>query len=265
MSDRSDVSTSVASQTAAPLTEISSAELERLRAELQRWPPGSTLTRAALTAHRLGHLWPALHALGVQEPRALAALLSAVLAERQAHPATQLDLVWTGGEGKLAYARSTGSVVRELFEAAQRHVLIAGYSFDHGASLLEPLYRTMHERGVSTELYLHIERAPRDANLDEYVQRAVATFFATNWPFGTPHPVIHIAPSTIDPSSYESLHAKCVVMDERVAVVGSANFTERGQERNVEVGARIDDAGFARALVGQFRAATNAGVFVRVE
>jgi phosphatidylserine/phosphatidylglycerophosphate/cardiolipin synthase-like enzyme len=60
------------------------------------------------------------------------------------------------------------------------------------------------------------------------------------------------------------VHAKCVVADERVAVVGSAKFTDRGQSRNVEVGARIEHASFARALVAQFRAATHAGVFQAV-
>lgn len=263
MSDRDDPASSGASPAPPTLAHLPSAELERLRTELQRWP-STNLTRPALAAARLGHLWPPLHALGVLEPRALSALITTVLAERTARPPTRVDLVWTGGEGKLAYARSTASVVRELFEAAERHVLIAGYSFDHGASLLEPLHRTMLERGVSTDLYLHIDRAPQEVDLDDYVERAVASFFAVNWPFGTPHPAIHIAPSTIEPDSFASLHAKCVVMDERIAIVGSANFTERGQERNVEVGARIDDAGFARALVGQFRVATNAGVFIRM-
>lgn len=61
-----------------------------------------------------------------------------------------------------------------------------------------------------------------------------------------------------------SLHAKCVVADQCGALFGSANFTDRGQSRNVEVGARIAEAGFAPALVAQFRAATAARVFQAV-
>jgi hypothetical protein len=176
-----------------------------------------------------------------------------------------VELVWTGGEGKTAYARPTAGVIRELFEEAERHVLIAGYSFDHGASILEPLHAGMSARGVSVDLYLHIERARPGRDLDDHLQREIATFFAVNWPFGTPHPAIYVAPRTIDPTLKESLHAKCVVSDASVAVLGSANFTDRGQSRNIEVGARIDDAGFACALVAQFRAATNAGVFRRCD
>lgn len=131
----------------------------------------------------------------------------------------RIELVWTGGEGKTAYARPTASVIREVFEHAEQHVLVAGYSFDHGASILEPLHSRMLSRGVSVDIYLHIERARSGLNVSEHLQREVATFFALNWPFGTPHPVIYVAPRTIEPTMQESLHAKCVVADERVAVL----------------------------------------------
>lgn len=39
--------------------------------------------------------------------------------------------------------------------------------------------------------------------------------------------------------------------DEREALVTSANFTHRAQDRNVEVGALIRDPRFARALAAQ--------------
>lgn len=51
---------------------------------------------------------------------------------------------------------------------------------------------------------------------------------------------------------FASLHAKCVVVDERWVLVTSANFTDRGQTRNVEVGVLLDDAGFAGVLEAQF-------------
>ncbi|MEO8182679.1 MAG: phospholipase D-like domain-containing protein [Deltaproteobacteria bacterium] len=152
-----------------------------------------------------------------------------------------------------------------MFEQAERHVLIAGYSFDHGASIFEPLHARMQAKNLAVEVYLHIDRARRHRDIAQHLEREVATFFAANWPFGTPHPRIFVAPRTIDPTLHESLHAKCVVVDERVAVLGSANFTDRGQSRNIEVGARIEDAGFAHALVSQFRAATSAGVFQPVD
>ncbi len=38
------------------------------------------------------------------------------------------------------------------------------------------------------------------------------------------------------PFSQVGLHARCVVVDRARAFVSSANFTQRGQERNIEVG-----------------------------
>jgi phosphatidylserine/phosphatidylglycerophosphate/cardiolipin synthase-like enzyme len=49
-----------------------------------------------------------------------------------------------------------------------------------------------------------------------------------------------------------SLHAKCVVVDRRVAFVTSANFTEAAQTRNLEVGALIRCERFAAQLAGHF-------------
>ena len=247
------------------LSSVASADLERALAALARASEGAAVTRASLAAARLGHLWAPIEALATLDARNLARVLGAVLSERAARPSARVELVWTGGEGKTAYARPTASVVRELFEHAERHVLIAGYSFDHGASVLAPLHERMASRGVAVDLYLHIDRARRGSNLDEHLEHEIATFFATNWPFGNPQPTVYVAPRTIDPTLYESLHAKCVVIDEHVALLGSSNFTDRGQSRNVEVGARIEDAGFAQALVAQFRAATGAGVFCAVE
>ncbi len=247
------------------LSTVATSDLERAFLELSRAPAGVVVTKAFLSAVRLGQIWPALSALAGLDAPTVALILGAALTEREARPPARIELVWTGGEAKTAYARPTGSVIREVFEQAERHVLIAGYSFDHGASILEPLHSRMLSHDVCVDLYLHVDRARAGADVAAHLRREVATFFAVNWPFGTPHPVIYVAPRTIEPSLQESLHAKCVVADERVAVLGSANFTDRGQSRNIEVGARIEDSGFARALVAQFRAATNAGVFRPVD
>jgi hypothetical protein len=242
---------------------IPGPQLERALGELSRTEGGTIVTRAWLSAVWLGSVWAPLSSLPAMDARTLALMLGAVLSERSARTENHVELVWTGGESKTAYARSTANVVREAFERAERHVLIAGYSFDHGASILEPLHARMRAKGLEVDLYLHIVRARVGVDVAGHLEREVATFFACNWPFGAPHPAVYVAPRTTDPALKESLHAKCVVADERVAVLGSANFTDRGQSRNIEVGARIDDAGFAQALVAQFRAATNAGVFRR--
>ena len=73
-----------------------------------------------------------------------------------------------------------------------------------------------------------------------------------------------------DPRSLEliqnkrsSLHAKCIVVDEAVAFVSSANFTEAAQLRNIEVGALIRSGSFAGRLAEHFAALAGAGVLLR--
>jgi phosphatidylserine/phosphatidylglycerophosphate/cardiolipin synthase-like enzyme len=57
-----------------------------------------------------------------------------------------------------------------------------------------------------------------------------------------------------DPGVFASLHAKCVVVDGRWVFATSANFTNRGQSRNVEVGLLVEDGSVATALEAQFSA-----------
>jgi phosphatidylserine/phosphatidylglycerophosphate/cardiolipin synthase-like enzyme len=51
-----------------------------------------------------------------------------------------------------------------------------------------------------------------------------------------------------------------VVVDGAKAFVSSANFTQRGQERNIEVGVLIEDASFANYLAGQWLGLIDAGM-----
>ena len=55
------------------------------------------------------------------------------------------------------------------------------------------------------------------------------------------------------------MHAKTLVVDEARVLIGSANFTNRGQTRNIEAGALLHDPAFAKALVTQFRSLIDGG------
>ena len=60
-----------------------------------------------------------------------------------------------------------------------------------------------------------------------------------------------------------SLHAKCVVIDQRWSFIGSANFTGAAQEdRNIETGVVLDHRPIAEALVRRFTALREAGRLV---
>ncbi len=234
------------------LIEISLPDLELLVTEIGRGELRCPITDVALASIGLGHLAGRLTLLAGLDATSATRLLEAVLAERRTR-AGRVELVWTGPEAKASEARDTAVVLRELFASAVVSVLVAGFRFDHGADILEPLHRAMNERGVAAWFFMDLEKPHLEAQ--DPGKAAREQFLQRNWPFGSPYPRFFYDPRPLE-GVYASLHAKCVVIDDRRALVTSANFTDRGQTRNVEVGVLIDDPTFARALAEQWRRAT---------
>lgn len=243
------------------LVDVATADLEILSDAIA----GGRLEHLDSTALRrlaLGHLsgrlgplddCPASHALAV---------LEAVLAERYHRPSPHLELVWTGPEAGLRPARNTAVVVSELFGRAERRVLVGGFRFDHGADILRPLHRAMLERSVKVDVFLDVPRAPRGEDPERHAGFEISAFLGQNWPFGEPRPSLYYDPRTITHRSLASLHAKCVVVDGRWSLVSSANFTERGLQRNLEAGVLIDDTTFASRLSEQWLTLVRSGQMV---
>lgn len=245
------------------LVDVSDTELERLAMGYRR----------ALAIGRLSTglsevpaaLRPVVAAsLPSDDPKAALLVVEAVLAERRHRREADVDLVWTGPHVAASEARDTAVVVRELFACAEESVLVAGFSFDHGADIFRPLHVAMRDRKVDTSIFLDVRRAPAGtSDLVAHARRELARFIGNNWPFGLPEPRIFHDPRTLPPDSLASLHAKCIVIDERKTFITSANFTNRGHQRNVEVGVVIDNPRLARQLVHQWRNAAAAGLFVQ--
>lgn len=216
------------------LTGISSIDLQRFRAALIGKRLAFPLTRAALQSEGLEALIASFESLQAVGPQAALAAVEAALAERQCRPAPA-ELVWTGPESRWSGARDTAVVLRELFARASRSVLLAGFAFDHSEEVLQPLHESLL-RQVSCRIYADAQVA--------------SGFLLELWPFGPPFPEVY--GFTPEKGVFASLHAKCVVVDQRWVFVTSANFTDRGQTRNVEVGIVVEDAGLAAVLEAQF-------------
>ena len=60
------------------------------------------------------------------------------------------------------------------------------------------------------------------------------------------------------------LHAKCIIVDDELALVTSANFSEAAHSRNIEAGVLVDNAPFARALRRQFETLASSRLLLRV-
>jgi phosphatidylserine/phosphatidylglycerophosphate/cardiolipin synthase-like enzyme len=245
------------------LVALSLADLRALHRSIERGRLAAPLRRVELAAEGFAALAdPLLLALSGLDRAGLLAALELTLAERSARAAPQLDLVWTGPEARQSTARDTAVVLCELFAGARDAVLIAGFRFDHGESLFEPLHQVMRDHGVVVRLFTDIDRHPRDpADPAECADSFAWRFFRRNWPWPAPRPEIWYDPRTAEPGKHHgaSMHAKVVVVDQARTLIGSANFTQRAMARNIEAGALIDDPRFATRLIEHFQGLIHAG------
>lgn len=257
------------------VTTAATSELERLRDAVAHGRVRVPLSELGLTLAGFDALAGPLGPFYSLPREPLLAVLDAVLAERGHHDAS-LSLVWSGPDDGASSARDTATVLAELVAQAERSVLLAGYTFDQGSRVLAELGQVMRARRVRAAVYVDPDQTLRRAArlavpLADYVEEAVATFVARNFSRDVPLPEIHVDRRVYDPDSYwengtpkVSLHAKCVVVDDARALVTSANFTGRGERRNVEAGVLVHDVGFAKRLAGQFRRLSSLGAMVQL-
>jgi len=248
------------------LLQLGIAELRALLAAVEQGRVETPLTATGLRATGFGP-WidDVLPLVGDAKRAGVLAMLRATLAERENHRSPRLELVWTGPVGPHGTVRDTAVVVRQLFAQARDSVLIGGFRFDAGADLFEPLRQVMADHGVTATIFLDVEGVAKTvAGGPAYAAKRVAEFYTKNWPFDGPRPEVYYDPRTAVPGPpWVSLHAKYVVVDERWSLVTSANFTDRGQSRNIEAGVLIDDEHFARRLATQWRGLIANGVVQR--
>ncbi len=201
---------------------------------------------------------------------ALARICRLVVAERAATMARapKVELVWTGPERMGASSRDTKIVVAELFQRAKRSVIVSSYSLGSGARLFAPLVARMAE--VPTlrvrmffDLTVGDEAMAGRRTREAYEARFVKRFHGSQWS-GARLPEIFHDPRTIDDDTI-SLHAKCVIIDEEIALVTSANTSAMAQEKNIEAGVLIEDRLLASALAKQFDDLVTAGELVPVK
>lgn len=185
-------------------------------------------------------------------PGAAGAALRLAREARASRSAPPPELVWTGDDATEAL-RETSVVVGELFRRAEREVLLAGFVVRYGAKVFEVLAQRMEERPeLTVQLFLNVGLED-GRTADESVQLFAQRFRARDWPGRRP-PTVFYDPRALqrEVKSRAVLHAKCVVVDRRYALVTSANFTPNAQMRNIELGVLLDAAPLAEQVIGQF-------------
>lgn len=203
-----------------------------------------------------------------RDPRAVAWCLRLLAQERRAASerlARCAQLVWSGHEDGSQPLRDTREVLAEVCARAERQVTLATYVIHDGRHSLEPLARRMYERPeLKVDLYVDVKPAGSSGDVMHHLSAWMARFRERHWPEGVRLPSLWYDPLTLDREAGVSLHAKCVVVDERWAFITSANFTEAAQARNLEVGVLLDHPHLARSLQGQFQSLRDRGTFRRI-
>lgn len=211
-----------------------------------------------------------LHAQGFGSNHS--AVLLRTLARERRHrqqAAERIELVWSGPDAPGTSPRDTAVVIRSLCAAARRSVLVANYAFDRARdgeglvrarALWQPLADAMDARPeLSVRIFANVERkdSPETAGRDTsyWVNRFRKHFTTRLWP-GQRLPELYYDPRSLadDPVDRAILHAKCVIVDEAHVFLTSANFTQAGQQRNLEAGLLLDNPTLARDLTAQFDA-----------
>lgn len=164
----------------------------------------------------------------------LAGLLAgAAQAFERARQRQHLDVVWTGPETGGGAGRLTAATVVDLIGQARREILLVSYATNSEPSI-EAALDAVAGRGVQITIL-----AERPEDNPGY--RAV----------GPPFPGLRAIrlrwPASRRPAG-AALHAKIIVVDDRIALIGSANFTSRAMDSNLECGILVSGGTEPRAI-----------------
>jgi len=188
-------------------------------------------------------------------PNHLTRLLEANAAAAEARAGhVDAQLVWTGPESQTAQSRDTSVVIQELFGHARRDVLVSTFVVRQCAPVFAPLARRMDELpDLRARLFVHVGREWRDTVLDSELLREFGEELGREWPSARRPEVYYNPRGLLDQSDERATwHAKCVVVDDDVALITSANFTEWAHQRNVGAGVVIRSEQFVPQLRAQF-------------
>jgi len=239
-----------------------------LRAGRLAWPPSAISLKANEVAGGAG-LLEALKALAVQFPTAEqgAAVLSMLAAERAAAESAaqrRVELVWSGPDGK-GQTRDTAITIRELFATVQRKVLMSTYNVGGNEKLFALLVeKVQRDPTLEVTIFVNINRKLLQSKMREGenpVEAFRRWFVDKHWRTAR-LPAVYYDPRAMR-ETYEDqetkkwvyppdLHAKCIIVDDEIALVTSANFSDAAQNDNIEAGVLVRDPRFAQALTQQF-------------
>lgn len=184
--------------------------------------------------------------LNTADPAYIAGLLDgAARAVERAHQHQSIHVVWTGPEAGATSSRLTAAAVIGLIAEARDEILLVSF-----ATQAEPLVSAALEaasvRGVMITLLA-------ESHADNPAYTSAGTPFPGLDAIRLHWPAAHRPPGA-------ALHAKVIVIDDRIALVGSANLTGRAMEANLECGILLRGGPQPRAIRDYIAGLRTAGI-----
>lgn len=218
---------------------VGRVEALTLAERIERGDSRAQVVRAAAAARRA-----AVRALLDGHPPpdrvALAAALRCVAAAKEDRPS--VDLLWTA-PGGLAGQGGLTSSLRHLVDSATQSVVCATYNFQRTSAQWEALRAAAARPDLSVRVYLDQHAADAHPRWGTPTTQQVADELAGAT-------VLRSRPWR---GRRTLTHAKFFVIDGRVLVVTSANFSSSAEQHNVELGVRVDDTVASQAVVRQMQ------------
>jgi phosphatidylserine/phosphatidylglycerophosphate/cardiolipin synthase-like enzyme len=161
--------------------------------------------------------------------------------------------------------RGTEDAFRDIIDHATNSILITGFAFHNGPSVLAHLARRMDAQPtLDVVLCLDISRAPGDTSDSQAIIAAFITRFRqAEWP-GHRVPRLFYDPRSLAQGADErsALHAKIAIADSSLALVGSANLTEAALKRNIEISVMVSLPAFVARIRGHVEALIHNGILL---
>ena len=169
--------------------------------------------------------------------------------------------VWTAPPGLLGMGALTGDVFG-MVGSAMTSVICATYNLQPTSALWKGLVALARERpGVAVRLYVDTRAADGWFAQPSRSARAAGSGKGQRSSTLTTEDMARLLAGAVvmrtrtpeDDGRAVTSHAKFLSIDHRFLLVGSANFSYSAEERNVELGLRLDDSALAASVEKQMR------------
>jgi len=194
-------------------------------------PPPKELDRLSLSPSQRDKLGRYLKEIGNDSD--LMAVSLSLLNLSKVNMNLPIEICWTG-PSKNSHIRMTWPALSEIILDAKESILIAGYAITTKMERVMDYLEEKSKEGV--KLVFMIDRVEEKKDFLQWVKRL--------------HPPLEIydrPEDTSDPLS--ALHVKCVIVDEKIAMFGSANLTYHGLKGNIELDIIIKDESTVKKIV----------------